>query len=145
MLTVEEKNLKFLLKIWIFSFLLAAAAFLVAPNLVIRFLNTVSLKLFPHLIPLPESTERFWLSLSGSLMVTLLFLLFGAVSDIARKKDLVFYVLVSKIASTVLFLSFFFLHQKSFTYILGGWVDGSIFLVTLFFYRRAVAAGYLQL
>ncbi len=145
MIHYEEQNLKKLLKLWAFLFTLAVLVFIFAPNRVIQLLNTLSIKFFPSFILLPESSERFWLCLTVSLMVTLIAMCLGAIQDISRKKDLVFYILVSKITSTLSFISFFFFFQRSIPYLLGAAVDGSIFLITLFFYRRAASAGYLRL
>lgn len=145
MLTSEERALKRLLQFWAVLFLIAGLVFVFFPNLIVQSLNHLALKIAPSLPTLPLSEDRFWIVLMFSLMVTLTFLCYSAQDDLRRRKDLVQFVLISKITSTLFFLIFFFVDRMALAYLMGMLVDGSIFVITLIFYSRALKSSSLNL
>ncbi|MFO1518874.1 MAG: hypothetical protein U1F57_04315 [bacterium] len=144
MLTREEKALRKLLRFFTFLFALGFLSFLFFPRLLFEELNFLSLKIAPTFSPLPVSDDRFWLVLALSLMAIITALCYGAQSDVRRKKELAFYVLIGKAASSLLFTVFFFT-KHSLPYLFGTLVDGSIFWVLLIFYKKAVRSSQLML
>ncbi len=145
MLNSEERSLKRLLQFWAILFLVAGIVFVFFPNLVVQSLNQLALKITPSLPTLPLSQDRFWVVLMFSLMITLTFLCYSAQDDLKRRKDLVQFVLISKITSSLFFLVFFFVDRMALAYLLGMLVDGSIFVITLIFYSRALKSSSLNL
>ncbi len=145
MLTSEERTLKRLLQFWASLFLVAGLVFVFFPNLIIQSLNQLALKIAPSLPTLPLSDDRFWIVLMFSLMVTLTFLCYSAQDDLRRRKDLIQFVLISKITSSLFFLIFFFVDRMALAYLIGMSVDGSIFVITLIFYSRANRSSQLNL
>lgn len=143
MLTSEERALKGLLQFWAGLFLVAGLVFVFFPNWIVQSLNKISLKLTPTLPPLPLSDERFWVVLMFSLMITLTFLCYSAQDDLRRRKDLVQFVLISKAVSSLFFLLFFFIDRMAFAYLAGFLVDGSIFIITVAYYSRALKSSQL--
>ncbi len=137
MLSLQEERLKKLLNIFSFLFAGAGLFFVLAPHLLISQINHLSQIITPQLPLLSENTENFWLSLTGSLMVTLTALSYAAQMDLRRRKDLVVYILISKITSTFFFLTFFIFTLRSLAYLVGAATDGSIFIILLLFYLRA--------
>lgn len=145
MLTSEERALKKLLQFWAVLFLMAGLVFVFFPNLVLQSLNQLALKITPTLPTLPLSQDRFWIVLMFSLMITLTFICYSAQDDLRRRKDLVQFVLISKITSSLFFLIFFFADRMALAYLVGALVDGSIFIITLSFYSRANRSSQLNL
>ena len=145
MLTTEERHLKKLLQIWAIVFLIAGLFFVFFPNLVVGSLNNISQKWTPKLPLLPLSDDRFWIVLMFSLMITLTFLCYSAQDDLIRRKDLVQFILISKITSSLFFLIFFFVDRMALAYLVGTLVDGSIFVVTWIFYSQALRSSSLNL
>lgn len=145
MLTSEERGLKKLLQLWMVVFFIAGSIFVFFPNTIVESLNKIAFKIAPSLPLLPLSQDRFWIVLMFSLMITLTFLCYAAQDDLKRRKDLVQFILISKITSTLFFFLFFFIDRMSLAYVFGGLVDGSIFLVTLAFYSRALRSSQINL
>jgi len=135
--TKAERQLVILLRIWTISFIITAIYFLLFQNDLIKHLNYISTNMLKlNLDPLPESTEKFWLALTLSMMATISALSYLAQKDIRKNIGYVIPLLLSKFVSTFFFVLFFFLHLKAFAYIVGALTDGSIFIITLVFYLR---------
>jgi len=141
-LTREEKQLEILMKIWAFLFGAGGLLFFIAPDWLFRRMNGFASSIFGNAFSqIPEPTERFWLSLALSLMVTLTFLSYMAQRDIRKGMGYVVAVMVSKIASTTFFLFYFFKDLDTFAYIQGSLLtDGPIFVITFIFYLRALGS-----
>lgn len=141
-LTREEKSLVLLLRIWVACFALGGLYFFFFQNTLINQINYISSNTLKLNLPLlPESTEKFWLALTVSMMATITALSYIAQRDIRRNIGYVIPLLISKFISTFFFILFFFTHIKSLTYIVGALTDGSIFVITLIFYLRAKRAS----
>lgn len=141
-LTHAEKQLGILMRIWTVLFGAGGLLFFLAPEWLFQRMNESASFVFGQAFhPIPMPSEKFWLSLALSLMVTLTFLSYQAQKDIRNGMGYVIAVLVSKFASTTFFLFFFFKDIDAFAYIQGSLLtDGPIFVVTFIFYLRALTS-----
>jgi hypothetical protein len=130
-LTDSERRLRDLLRLWTVLFGAGAVAFAARPER-----TAAALGLLPG-PSLPPSEERFWNALAVSLMVTLTVLSATAAGDVRGRRGLVRPLLVSKAASTLMFLQRYRTPPRRTPYLAGALCDGSILLVTL---RRYLAA-----
>lgn len=134
----SEKSLRNLLRVWTVLFGTGALVFLLAGPLMFQWMNNLSRLVTPTLPLIAESREKFWLVLTTSLMVTLTALCYQAQRDIRQNYQLVTWLLISKLVSTLFFTLFFFT-EGCLAYLIGGlFCDGPIFFITLIFYRRLV-------
>lgn len=145
MLNSEERALKGLLQFWAMLFLVSGLLFVFFPNLVIQFLNQISLRFTPTLPLLPYSQERLWVVMAFSLCLTLTFICYSAQDDLKRRRDLVQFLLISKAFSALFFLLFLFLDRMALGYLIGTIVDGGIFIITLSYYSRVMKSSHLIL
>ena len=113
-------------------------SFLFGQNLLLENLNKTSQLLFRDRFPLiPLSTEKFWLTLTTSMMLMLTALCIFAAADPKKYLAMVVIILLSKAGSTSQYLYLFFKQQRYFAYLVGALTDGPLFLVTLYFFLRA--------
>ena len=113
------------------------ASFLLGQNLLLENINRTSSLLFKDRFPLmPLSTEKFWLTLTGSMMLMLVVLCIYAAVDPVRYSAMVVVVLFSKAFSTSQYTYYFCKEKRFFGYIVGLLTDGPLFLVTLYFFVR---------
>lgn len=131
-----ETQLKILLQIWMITFLSAAVVFLFYGNTLLQRINDISIKLTPSLSLINLPQEKFWMTLTLSLMVTLVFLCYLGQKNIRQNHNVVLPILVSKFVSSFFFFVFFITVSHSLAYLVGLFVDGSIFLITYFAYDR---------
>ena len=114
------------------------ASFLLGQNLLLENLNRVSSFLFKDRLPLlPLSGEKFWLTLTGSMMLMLVALCLFAAYDPARYRAMVAVILLSKACSSGQYLYYFLKEKRYFAYAVGLLTDGPHFLITLYFFIRA--------
>jgi hypothetical protein len=130
-LTDAERRLRDLLRVWTLLFGAGAVAFAAQPQR-----TTAALGLLPG-PSLPPGEDRFWNALAVSLMATLTVLSATAATDVRARRGLVPPLLVSKAASTAMFLRRFATPPRRTPYLAGALCDGSILLLTL---RRYLAA-----
>lgn len=130
-------KLRLLMMFWSFAFSIALCVFVFATNELFAAINDLSLRFTPELPLMPESSERFWLALTTSLMITLIYMSTKIALDVNRNLNLMTPFLLSKLVSTLSFLVFFFLGTNHFAYLIGAVTDGSIFIVTAAVYSRA--------
>lgn len=130
-LTDAERRLRDLLRLWTVVFGAGAVAFAAQPER-----TTAALGLLPG-PSLPVTEERFWNALAVSLMATLTVLSAAAAGDVRGRRGLVGPLLVSKAASTLMFLRRYRTPPRRTPYLAGAVCDGSILLVTL---QRYLAA-----
>ncbi len=139
-LTCGERALGRLMQVWALLFGFGAVIFLLAGNLVIMGGNWISsalLHLNNPLMPMPS--ERFWLSLTVSMMATIAAIAYHIQRDVSTNKGLTSLILISKLVSTLTFLGMYFFSAPHFNYLLGSvFCDGPIFVITLIVYKRAV-------
>ncbi len=136
-LSPAQRRFRLLMQGYVGLFLVAGLVFLLLPGTVFSVANALSEGLGLGLAAVPPSSERFWLVLSFSLLVTLATLAFLVQRDVRRNRLLVVPILVSKITSALLYLAVFALLERHFIHLSGFAADFSLFVLTLVFYRQA--------
>ena len=129
-LSVDERALRDLLRVWTVLFAAGALNFAVAPERTLATLGGLPGE------PLPRQ-DRFWNALAVSLMATLTTLCAVAASDVRQNRSWVRPVLVSKAVSSGMYLLRFVENPRGTTHLVGALCDGSILAVTLRRYRAA--------
>ncbi|HUT53430.1 MAG TPA: hypothetical protein VM658_08570 [bacterium] len=119
-------------------YVVGGLSFLLGPNLMLENFNTLSQRLFKDRLPLiPLSTERFWLALTISMMLMLVVICAFVAADPQKYYVMVVVLLFSKAASTIQYIVLF--SQRRFlAYAMGFISDGPLFIITLYFFIRAV-------
>lgn len=140
--TKEEKHLKVLMIISSITYLVVGFAFAIMPERILKIFNILSRIMMPGLEETPVSVEKFWLSLTFSMMMTIAVLCYIAQHNVRKNKGYIIPLLISKSASALSSLYFFLFSAKYFAYLGIFIVDGSIFWITLFFYIRANKAFF---
>ena len=140
--TREERHLKIVMVISAVTYVVVGFAFALMPEPILKVVNLFSRILTPDLEQMPLSVERFWLSMTFSMMMTIAALSFIAQHNIRKNKGYIIPVLISKTASSLSALCFFIFSARYFAYLVVFIVDGSIFWITLFFYLRASRAFF---
>ncbi|NIP22560.1 MAG: DUF362 domain-containing protein [Phycisphaerae bacterium] len=141
-ITRKEKHLKIFMIISAATYFFVGFAFAIMPGVILRAINFFSRILTPSLEEIPLSVEKFWLSMTFSMMMTITVLCYIAHHNIRKNKNYIIALLVSKSASALSALCFFIFSARYFAYLVIFLVDGSIFWVTLFFYLRASKAFF---
>lgn len=141
-MTREEKHLKTFLAISAVTYLSVGFAFVIAPDWMLKAINIFSRFLMPYLKEIPLSVEKFWLSMTFSMMMTITALCYIAQRNVRKNKGYVIPLLISKSASAISALCFFIFSDRYFAYLVIFIVDGSIFWITIFFYIRANRAFF---
>lgn len=141
--TKYERQLRVVMLLSGFTYLTAGFAFAIVPVPILQGLNAVSNYILPNLPLTPLNQENFWVALSFSMMMTITCLCFMAAHNVRKNKGYVFVVIVSKAASTVSALVFFLAHEYFLSYLVIVGLDGSLCVITLFFYLRANRAFFL--
>jgi uncharacterized protein (DUF362 family) len=140
--TKKEKHLKIFMIISAITYFVVGFAFAIMPEGMLKAINVFSRILTPSLEEIPLSVEKFWLSMTFSMMMTITALCYIAQHNIRKNKGYIIAVLISKSASALSSLCFFIFSARYFAYLVIFLVDGSIFWVTLFFYIRASKAFF---
>jgi hypothetical protein len=133
----KQQQLKTLLQIWMLCFLSASVVFFLFGKKLIITLNNFGIRLFPQAPLASIEANPFWMALVMSLMLTLILICYLTQQDIENRFILVVPLLFSKFISTVFFSLHLLLSEKAFAYFVGALTDGSIFLITYYFYARA--------
>lgn len=136
-LTPALKRLRLLLRIWMIAFLSSTVIFLFFGPDMLAIMNEITTNIFPQWNTLPLPQGQFWLALTMSLMITLIFICFWGQKNIHHHLNMVLPLLVSKFVST-LFFFIFFLQTKIGAFFLGMVVDGAIFIITYYFYQSVM-------
>jgi hypothetical protein len=139
-LTPQERQLKTLMQFWTTLFALGAVAFLLFGDWILYSGNYFSVEIMKWDLPaMPLPVEKFWLSLTVSMMATITMIAYYIQKDVRSNIALTSFLLVSKLTSTSVMFSAFFWDRPYFNYLMGSiFCDGPIFVITLIFYRRAV-------
>jgi uncharacterized protein (DUF362 family) len=140
--TRQERHLKVLMAISAAAYFVVGLAFVLMPETILKALNLFSRILTPGLPGMPLSVEKFWLSMTFSMMMTIAALSYIAQRNVRKNKGYVIPVLISKAASSLSALCFFLFSARYFAYLAIFLVDGLIFWITLFFYLRASKAFF---
>ena len=136
-MTLEMSQLRVLFRFWTWLFGLGGLIFFLFPDRVIASLNETSTFL-PFLEPWPEIGASFWLPLAVSLMTTLTLLCVWIVRNLEDAQALVIAILVSKSTSSLVFFFFYIRQNFAAPFFWGALTDGLIFLITFYFYKRAM-------
>ena len=137
-LTPGESALRTWMIISVVLYASGGASFLLGQNLLLENINRISSLLFKDRFPLmPLSTEKFWLTLTGSMMLMLVVLCTYAAADPVRYSAMVVVILFSKAFSSCQYFYYFHKEKRYFGYLVGLLTDGPLFLITLFFFIRA--------
>ena len=142
-MTREEKQLKVFMFLSAITYFLVGIAFAVVPELILDLTNKLSHALTLGLDDIPPSTEKFWLSMTFSMMMTIAVLSLIAQHNVRKNKGYIIPLLISKFASAMSAFCFFVFSAKYLAYLIIVIVDGSIFWLTLFFYLRANKAFFI--
>lgn len=135
----ELAQLQTWMKISALIYALGLLNFMFAQNMLLENLNRTSELLFRDRYPLiPLSTEKFWVTLTNSMMVMLIVICVMVAMDPAGNLNMVIVILFSKIVSSGQYIYLYFKREKYFAYMVGALTDGSLWLVTLFFYIKAL-------
>ena len=136
--TKSEKQLGYWMAISAFLYFTGGLVFLFLPHPLLEVLDRIG-GLF-HLAPvLPGSilAERFWNVLAFSMAMTITTASVLVVRDPARNKGFCIPVIYSKIASWLSALVYFLAISRAFAHLVIFLVDFPLFVLTVFFYRRA--------
>lgn len=134
-MTHEERILRSFMLFSGILYYVAGSIFVLAPGLV--FLSVDTIASFVPGMTGGLNMEKFWLSMSYSMMMTISLLCFIAYYDITKNKGYVVPVLVAKLATSTSSLCFFILGNKYLAYLLIFAVDGALFWITLDLYLQA--------
>lgn len=135
-LTDEEKVLRVFMRISALAYFAVGLMFAIWPGMVTWIINNPS-AFIRSPTEFPRVSERFWVSMSFSMMMAISFLAFYAQYDIRKNKHFVIPILIAKASSAFSSLCFFImiwpyrLHLAIFA------VDAIIFWLTLHFYLEA--------
>lgn len=137
-LTPGESALRTWMIISAVMYTFGGLSFLLGQNTLLQNINRTSELLFKDRFPLmPLSTEKFWLTLTGSMMLMLVVMCIYAAVDPVRYSAMVVVILFSKGFSSSQYLFYFLKEKRYFGYLVGLFTDGPLFLVTLYFFLRA--------
>lgn len=140
-LTLQERRLVVILRWWVGLFAATAAGFAIFPSEIIRSLNTIGHVFFKWPAPpLTLPSEHFWQIMAVSLLCILTIISFSAQQSIREKLSFVPVIILSKFVTTTGFVIAYFLAGRHFAYFAGAIIDGMIFLITWFCYRRTIAS-----
>jgi hypothetical protein len=130
------------MRVWmiisVFLYGSAVLVFLFGQNMLLRSINTASERFFGERFPpIPESTEKFWLVLTNSMMVMLIVICIFVAVNPERYLAMVVIILFSKFCSSSQYL-YHFRKKKYFAHLVGVLTDGPLFIITLIFYIYAL-------
>jgi uncharacterized protein (DUF362 family) len=126
------------------TYMLAGLAFAIIPNPILAIINRLSVWLHLGLPLAPLPGERFWVSLSFSMMMTITALCLIAAASVRRNKGYAFAVMIAKFASAVSSLAYFVFFRRHLASLVIVFVDGSLFCMTAFFVFRALKSFFRQ-
>lgn len=136
-LRVIERRLRALMRCWAVVFTAMAVVLAFFPERLVVTLDDVGAHWFHWGDPvLTPPADRFFSILSASLLVILALLAYGASQDLRHHLSAVRAILVAKLVSSALYTLAFFTITSTFAYGIGAVADGTIFLVTYYYYRR---------
>lgn len=147
-LTEEEQELKAFMGISAITYLVVGLAFIMKSQLIWTVTNEIFFRFIEFLPedvsdwftrPEPQNMEYegIWLVLAFTMMMTISTISFIAYKDIRNNKSIIPALLTAKLISSASCFMFFFLFKKYPLLLIGGLVDGFLFLITMFFYARA--------
>jgi uncharacterized protein (DUF362 family) len=149
----EEEKLEPLLKQerwaqWFFRisalvYFVVGMMFILIPDTILAWSNTLSAFLHTRLLPIPTHGEHFWTALAFSMMVTIAGICVAAQYNIRKNRNLVVLLLIAKAASSISGFALFACQNRYFAYLAIGLVDGSLFVASFIFYLLASRSFFL--
>ena len=142
-LSFEQSRMKTWATVLAYLHLGAGTSYLLLWSPLLKFCNYFQEQVLgggPFWEPIGLPTERFWFSLSISMMYMLAFLAWECSKDPVKNLGQMRTFIVSKAVSTVFFITFFFVDARAFAYIVGILVDGSLFALVLWLYTSTAAS-----
>ena len=136
-ITKEERQFRIFMGISAIAYLVVGFAFALMPVTILKIFNKVSRIFTPSLDQIPISTEKFWVALTFSMMMTIAVLSYIVWYNVRKNRGYVVPLLVSKCASALSALWFYIFSAKCLAYLGIFIIDGSIFWLTLIFFIRA--------
>ena len=134
-LTKYEKQFKIFMIISAIVYFVVGVGFAVIPNEILKLINTIGNWI--GLSEVPLSNGKFWLSLCFSMMMTITALCVFVQYNVKDNKKYTIPLFVAKLMSSISSLFYFIFSGWCFGYLVILLVDGSLFLMTFFFYIRA--------
>lgn len=140
-LTLQERQLVWLLRWWVGVFAAATVVFAFFPKGLIYWINIIGKTIFNWRYAwLPEPVESFWQVLAVALLVVLTYVAFEAQRDVRENFTLVRIIILSKLITALGFLVAFVFQGPYFAYLVGMAVDSIILILTWSCYHRSVAS-----
>ena len=137
-LTLQERQLKALMQLWGALFALAGVVFAGFATETVYWLNAAGRAIFGWSYqPLSLPSESFWQVLAVSMMAVITVAAIKAARDIRQNIDYVKIIIIAKLTSSIGFAVCYFKAGPFFPYVAGFVIDFSIFLLTLWCYKRA--------
>jgi uncharacterized protein (DUF362 family) len=119
--------------------------FILLPDTILIWANRLSEFLVgPRLPPIPVTGGHFWTALAFSMMMTITAICIAGQYNIRKNRNLLIMLLISKAASSLSGFSLFFGEHAYFAYLAIGLVDGSLCLLSLYFYLLGSATFLAQ-
>jgi hypothetical protein len=135
--TREERHLRAFMAACAVVYAVGGLLFLALNDTLLSWLNDVGTAW--GLAP-AAAGDRFWLSLSGSMMMTIAACASFVAKDVRRHREMCVPVIVAKAVSTAAGLVFFFSGGRVFACLVIAFTDFPLFAATLWLYRRARVA-----
>lgn len=129
-------SVDYLLKAFAVIYAAAAVLFVGFGDTMLRTLNALGGLVAPASPAISIPSERFWIVLVASLMLTLTYLSWVCGRDARANRTGLVAILISKLASTLCFIFFYATSEYTFAYLAGAVTDGLIFLAHLAFYAK---------
>jgi uncharacterized protein (DUF362 family) len=117
-------------------YFVGGSVFIISEKFFLGTLNFVSRLITPNLPEIPICEGKFWLFLAHAMMMTIAMSSYIAQLDIRKNKHFMVPVLVSKITATVAAIWYCIFSTMYLAYLFMIIVDGSLFVITLYFYLR---------
>jgi uncharacterized protein (DUF362 family) len=135
--TRQENQLRIFMGLAGVTYFVVGFAFIIAPGMIFKLMNILSGWLTSSLLLIPMSVEKFWLSMTFSMMMTITVCSILVFYNVKEFKALTVPVLFAKAASACSAILIFALSDRYFAYLAIFLVDGTIFWITLILYLRA--------
>ncbi len=138
--TKQERLLEKFMFLSALTYFVAGFGFILFPDLILNIINQLSLRFFPDFKPIPIQIEKFWLSMTFSMMMCITALSIAVWINVRKNINYVVPLLVAKLSSSVAGLLLFIFSARYFAYLVVFLVDGTLFIITLSLYFMAYIA-----
>ncbi|MFH0799025.1 MAG: hypothetical protein V2A66_02445 [Pseudomonadota bacterium] len=136
--TKQERAMIALMRIWAIAFLGAGVLFAAAPDYIPNYVTDIGTVLLDWNAPQLPQEGRFWVVLAVALLFSLSYMCMVIQKNVVRNIGYTRPILLAKFTSSIGFAICYCLLGRQFIFLVAALVDGSIFLITWSFYRRAL-------